>query len=219
MAMPVYMVQSGDNPSKIARKFGMTLEQLQRANPGLCEYGTTNCRVLFPGQALNVAGESAPAAPAAPAVAQPAGFNAPPPWMQIAIMEQGGREWGTGADNPRILEYLKSVGIGGALLKDETAWCAAFGYWCLWMAGYPGKKSGRVADWHDWGRPVIPAYGAVCLLQPLATDQASSGHLGFLHAMDEKNVWLLSGNSANQVRISAYPKSKLIANAPFRWPY
>jgi hypothetical protein len=50
-------------------------------------------------------------------------------------------------------------------------------------------------------------------------DQAGSGHIGFLHAEDDTNVWLLSGNSHNQVRIAAYPKSKLIANAPFRWAY
>ena len=47
----------------------------------------------------------------------------------------------------------------------------------------------------------------------------ASGHIGFLHAMDATNVWLLSGNSKNQVRISAYPRSKLIHNAPYRWPY
>ena len=51
------------------------------------------------------------------------------------------------------------------------------------------------------------------------TDQANSGHIGFLHAMDATNVWLLSGNSKNQVRIAAYPKNKLIHNAPYRWPF
>ncbi len=69
-----------------------------------------------------------------------------------------------------------------------------------------------------WGRPIAPTYGAICILQPLTRDQASSGHIGFLHAMDAKNVWLLSGNSKNQVRISAYPRKKLIHNAPYRWP-
>ena len=31
-------------------------------------------------------------------------------------------------------------------------------------------------------------------------------------------VWLLSGNSSNSVRISAYSQSKLIDTNPFRWP-
>jgi hypothetical protein len=56
-------------------------------------------------------------------------------------------------------------------------------------------------------------------MQPLTVDQANSGHIGFLHAMDATNVWLLSGNSKNQVRIAAYPKNKLIHNSPYRWPF
>lgn len=215
--MAQYLVQPGDNPTKIARKFGMTLEEFQAANPGLCEYGTNNCHVLFPGQAVQVAG-AVTGQPMDVPVAQPVSFNAPPPWMQIAIMEQGVKEWSGAEDNPRILEYLRSTGIGGNLLKDETAWCAAFTYWCLWKSGYPSKRSARVSDWWGWGRDVGPTYGAICILQPLTVDQAGSGHIGFLHAMDETNVWLLSGNSANQVRISAYPKNKLIHNSPYRWP-
>lgn len=216
--MAQYVVQPGDNPTKIARKFGMTLSQFQKLNPGLCEYGTNNCKVLFPGQLLAVTGEVTGQPMEAP-VAQPVSFNAPPPWMQIAIMEQGVQEWPGDKHNPRILEYLRSVGISGSLLKDETAWCAAFTYWCLWKSGYPGQRSARVSDWWGWGRPVAATYGAICILQPLTTDQASSGHIGFLHAMDATNVWLLSGNSANQVRISAYPRNKLIHNSPYRWPF
>jgi uncharacterized protein (TIGR02594 family) len=191
----------------------MTLAEFQQMNPGLCEYGTNNCKVLFPGQIVNVRGDDTPFVPRA----TPVDFNAPPPWMQIAIMEQGVQEWGQG-DNPRILEYLRSTGIAGSMLKDETAWCAAFVNWCVKSSGFTGKGSARVADWHSWGRSVVPAYGSVCILQPLTVDQASSGHIGFLHAMDGDSVWLLSGNSKNQVRISAYPMSKLIAN-PFRWPF
>jgi hypothetical protein len=119
--MAQYIVQPGDNPSKIAKKFGMTLAQFQKANPELVEWGTGSWKVLFPGQVVNVAG-AVTGMPAEPAAA-PTNFAAPPPWMQIAIMEQGVQEWSQG-DNPRILEYLRSCGISGSLLKDETAWCA-----------------------------------------------------------------------------------------------
>lgn len=215
--MVPYVIQAGDNPSSIARKFGMTLLEFQAANPGLCDYGTSRCRVLFPGQVVQVAPrDRAPVAQVTSAA--PTTYMPPPPWMQIAIMEVGVQEWSGARDNPRILEYLASAGLSGTLLKDETAWCAAFAFWCLWKSGYPGQRSARVADWHAWGRPVHPAYGCICILQPLTTDQASTGHIGFLHAMDEANVWLLSGNSANRVRISAYPKAKLHPGTPFRWP-
>ncbi|HRJ07664.1 MAG TPA: TIGR02594 family protein [Prosthecobacter sp.] len=216
--MSQYIVQPGDNPSKIAKKFGLTLAQFQRLNPGLCTFGSNECRVIFPGQVVQVSGTvtGLPAEGAQPGAAGGAGFAAPPPWMQIAIMEVGVQEWQPG-DNPRIQQYLASVGLPNK--PDETAWCAAFVNWCLEQAGFRGARSGRVSDWWGWGRPVAATYGAVCILQPLGSDQATSGHIGFLHAMDATNVWLLSGNSKNSVRISAYPKNKLIHNAPYRWPY
>lgn len=215
--MAQYIVQPGDNPSKIAKKFGLTMAQFQRLNPGLCTFGTNQCKVIFPGQILQVSGTVTGVSAETPQpAAGGAGFSAPPPWMQIAIMELGVTEWGVG-DNPRIQQYLASVGLVNK--PDETAWCAAFVNWCLQQSGYRGAKSGRVSDWWGWGRPVAATYGAVCILQPLGSDQATSGHIGFLHAMDATNVWLLSGNSKNSVRISAYPKNKLIHNSPYRWPF
>ena len=216
-AMAQYSVQPGDNPSKIAKAFGMTLAQFQKLNPGLVEYGTGNWKVLFPGQIVNVNGVVTGLPPETVATA-PTSFAAPPPWMQIAIMEQGVQEWAQG-DNPRIIEYLRSCGLPASLLKDETAWCAAFVNWCILRSGYKPQGSAKVSDWWSWGRPVAATYGAIVITQSLTVDQASSGHIGFLHAMDATNVWLLSGNSKNQVRISAYPRSKLIHNAPYRWPY
>lgn len=42
-----------------------------------------------------------------------------------------------------------------------------------------------------------------------------AGHVGFLHAQGQSNVWLLS---ATRVRISAYSRDKLAAGQCFRWP-
>lgn len=215
--MSQYTVQPGDNPTKIAKKFNMTLAAFQKMNPDMVDWGTGKWKVLFPGQIVNVNGVVT-GLPAEPVTNAPTSFAAPPPWMQIAIMEVGVQEWSDG-DNPRIIEYLKSCGLTGSLLKDETAWCAAFVNWCIKRSGYQPQGSARVSDWWGWGRPVAATYGAICILQPLTVDQAGSGHIGFLHAQDATNVWLLSGNSKNQVRISAYPKSKLIHNAPYRWAF
>lgn len=213
--MAQYTVQPGDNPSVIANSFGMTLDRFHELNPDLVDYGSGNWKVMFPGQIVNIDGGGTQPDTTAEA---PTSFAAPPPWMQIAIMEVGVQEWASG-DNPRILEYLKSCGISGNLLHDETAWCAAFVNWCVKSSGYQPRGSARVSDWWSWGRPVAATYGAICILQPLTVDQAGSGHIGFLHAQDATNVWLLSGNSHNQVRIAAYPKAKLIPNNPFRWAY
>ena len=215
--MSQYIVQPGDYPSKIAKKFGMTLDEFARLNPQL--YTSGKWQVIFPGQIVKVKGAvTGPTAPPAPppvtaSAAPPTSWPAPPPWMQAAIMELGVHEW-TPGDNPRILEYLASVGLGG---PDEKSWCAAFVNWCLRKTGFNGAGTGLVSGWHGWGRAVAPTYGAIVIFQPLSA--GASGHIGFVHALDQKNVWCLSGNSSNQVRIAPYPKAKLIHTAPYRWPY
>jgi predicted component of type VI protein secretion system len=45
-----YTIRSGDNPTKIARMFGMTLAQLEAKNPGILK----NARRLKPGAAVNI---------------------------------------------------------------------------------------------------------------------------------------------------------------------
>jgi uncharacterized protein (TIGR02594 family) len=215
--MATYIVQPGDYPGKIAKKFGMTLAAFAQMNPHI--YTSGKWQVIFPGQTVYVSGPvTGPGAPppspaGGSANAAPPSWPMPPPWMQVAIMEMGVHEWNPG-DNPRILEYLAHVGLSG---PDEKSWCAAFLNWCLGKAGFQGANSGMASDWFGWGRAVAPTYGAIVLFQPLAA--GASGHVGLLHALDQKNVWCLSGNSQNQVRIAAYPKSKLIHTAPYRWPY
>jgi hypothetical protein len=45
-----YTIRAGDNPTKIARMFGMTLAELERKNPGILK----NARRLRPGAAVNI---------------------------------------------------------------------------------------------------------------------------------------------------------------------
>lgn len=212
--MAAYMIQSGDTPMGIARKFAMSFDDFKAMNPGLCD-ASNHCRVLFPGQVVQVAGQGGGAA--APAQQQPvqqaAGFvPQAPPWMEVALREQNVAEWNPG-DNPRILEYLASVGVRGT---DETSWCAAFVNWCLRKSGFRGHNTGLAGQWISFGRAVAPTYGCIVVTQPLAA--GASGHVGFLHALDQSNVWLLSGNSANRVRIAAYSRAKLAPGQCFRWP-
>ena len=64
----------------------------------------------------------------------PADFT-PFPWMEYALQEYGTREIAGRRSNPRVEEYLRSVGNHGS---DETAWCSAFVNWCMEQAGIRG---------------------------------------------------------------------------------
>lgn len=210
--MAAYVIQPGDTPMGIARKSGMSFDAFKAMNPGLCD-ANNHCRVLFPGQVLQVIPQGGTQQPAGTPAQPDAGFvPKAPPWMEVALREQGVAEWNPG-DNPRIIEYLASVGVRGG---DETSWCAAFVNWCMMRSGFRGHGTGLAGRWISYGRGIVPAYGCVVVLQPLSA--GASGHVGFLHAMDQTNVWLLSGNSANRVRLSAYSRGKLAAGQCFRWP-
>ncbi len=209
--MAQYLVRKGDYPMKIARDFGISFEQFSAMNPGLCV--GDQCRVLYVGEILNVPDRPVAVAPVVQPSYQPVGaFAGSPPWMEVAKGELGQHEWAVG-DNPRILQYLASVGLSG---PDEKSWCGAFVNWCLRVSGSPSANTGLASAWVNWGRAVRPVYGAITVLKPLAA--GASGHVGFLHAIVGNQVWLLSGNSANSVRLAPYDRSKLYNATPFRWP-
>lgn len=218
--MALYSVQPGDYPMKIAKKFGISFDQFSAMNPGLCV--GTQCQVLHPGQMVNVPGAGqgggggipvAQPVPQQPVFQPQSASTGSAPWMAIANREIGVAELPNG-NNPRILQYLASVGLGNK--PDETSWCGAFVNWCLRSSGYPSANTGLAAAWGTWGRPVQPTYGAITVTKPLAA--GASGHVGFLHAIVGNKIWLLSGNSGNSVRLHGYDQSLLIENAPFRWP-
>jgi uncharacterized protein (TIGR02594 family) len=206
---------------RVAAKLGLSFEQFKQMNPGLCS--GNRCYPIYPGQVLNAPPPSfygmhgQPSQPAPQPRPQPVVHRPAPsgncPWMQVAQGEVGTQEWNQG-DNPRVLGYLRSLNLRGG---DEVPWCGAFVHWCLTQAGAPSAKTGLAAAWSRFGRSVQPVYGAITVLKP--TEPGHSGHVGFLHAMESSRVWLLSGNSSNRVRISAYPRERLIDSAAFRWPY
>src|SRR5437868_4734207 len=87
----------------------------------------------------------------------------PFPWMQYALQEYGEREVPGPQSNPRILEFLRSVGNNGG---DETAWCSAFANWCMTQAGIRGTGMANARSWLTWSNYCLarPAYGAVTIL-------------------------------------------------------
>ncbi len=128
----------------------------------------------------------------------------------LALSQFGIRETPGRNDNPEVLKYFDELGFDGSKLKDETSWCSAFINWCCKMAGlsYSGKLTAR--SWLNVGRKVIqPQIGDVVIFWR-ESRKSWKGHVGFYMRETEKYIYVLGGNQSNQVKISKYPKYRLL---------
>ena len=124
---------------------------------------------------------------------------------QIGIKEIVGRK-----DNPKILKYFDEIGFNGKKLKDETAWCSAFVNWVCKKSKLPytGKLTAR--SWLKIGRHVNqPRLGDVVVFWR-ESPGSWKGHVAFFIRETPSWVYVLGGNQNNQVKISAYPKKRLL---------
>ena len=122
---------------------------------------------------------------------------------QYGIKEIAGKE-----DNPEVLKYFEAVGFGS--LKDETAWCSAFMNWVAIKAGADHSGELTARSWLKVGRPVkVPKIGDITVLWRVSPD-SWKGHVGLYIREHRGWIYLLGGNQSNQVKISAYPRHRLL---------
>jgi uncharacterized protein (TIGR02594 family) len=155
------------------------------------------------------------------------------PWLPIAVREYGVEEVVGKFSNPRIDEYLTTVGASG----DETSWCSAFAKWRVLQAraSHPTKPdlkkvNAAARSWHlgSWGADVTataPLASIVVLwrrrkaTEPGFTEvdrsgtpeqvqaKGSGGHVGFLaspYRPGDTQISLLGGNQSNRVCKATY---------------
>lgn len=139
-------------------------------------------------------------------------MNRLPFWLTLAIDELGVKEVPGLATNPRIAEYLETVGMPG---NDEIAWCSAFMNWDMKMSFIKGTGSPMARSWCTWGIPVELRRGAVVVFK--RGDNPIYGHVSL--ALDfspgENLVYCIGGNQRNRVAVTAYPTQDIVA---IRWP-
>ncbi len=135
-----------------------------------------------------------------------------PPYYATALGEKGVKEFAGEADNPRIVEYLRTTRLPeGMASEDETAWCSAFVNWCMERAGLEGTKSAAARSWITWGEGIDdPTPGCVVVLWR-KTLTSPFGHVGFFVRKDGDQLYLLGGNQKNSVSIQPYPEHRLLA--------
>lgn len=130
--------------------------------------------------------------------------------IELALTQYRFKEIAGKQDNPEILKYFDEIGFNGSRLKDETAWCSAFVNWVCKKTGleYTGKLNAR--SWLKIGKKTInPELGDVVVFWR-ESPKSWKGHVAFFIRETKNWVFVLGGNQNNQVKISAYPKNRLL---------
>jgi uncharacterized protein (TIGR02594 family) len=134
-------------------------------------------------------------------------------WLNEAWRELGEAERAGARENPRIVAMFRDVGHP-EVVRDETAWCAAFCGACLERAGIASTRSLLARSYLKWGASLIaPRIGAIAVLT--RGSDPGKGHVGFWLGETDDDVILLGGNQKNAVSVQRFPKSRLLA---LRWP-
>lgn len=129
----------------------------------------------------------------------------------------GLKEVGGSMDNPQIMAML-NLDMSWPE-NDEVPWCSAFANYVCWLARLPRSKDLRARSWLTVGKG-IPLDGAepgdIVVLQRGSGDQPgpeivdAPGHVGFYAGRFGEFIEVLGGNQSDTVKISRYPKSRLL---------
>ena len=131
----------------------------------------------------------------------------------IGIQEVGGS-----LDNPQIMAMLKLDNQWPE--HDEVPWCSGFANYVCWLLHLPRSKDLRARSWLEVGRNVPlseaqPGFDVVVLKrgrgeQPGPEVINAPGHVGFFAGLDGELIEVLGGNQSDTVKVSRYPKSRLL---------
>jgi len=127
---------------------------------------------------------------------------------------QANRELGVqeGENNPRIIEYLRTVNLDESEMEESTPWCSAFVNFCLQKSGGRGTHNAMARSFLTWGRKLTtPEDGCIVVLWRGSPD-SDSGHVGFFcgYSQDGSQVKILGGNENNMVMVKEYPSNRIL---------
>lgn len=137
--------------------------------------------------------------------------------FDIAQRFVGIKEVGGSVDNPQIMAMLKLDNDWPE--ADEVPWCSAFVNYICWLLRLPRSKSLRARSWLQVGRGIQldeAVAGDVVVLTRGSGDQPgpevieAPGHVGFYAGRFGEFIEVLGGNQSDTVKVSRYPKSRLL---------
>lgn len=130
----------------------------------------------------------------------------------IGIKEIGGQ-----VDNPQIMAMLRLDNSWPQ--NDEVPWCSGFANYICWLARLPRSKDLRARSWLRIGKGIpleAASPGDIIILKRGSGDQPGAevidapGHVGFYAGRFDDFIEVLGGNQSDTVKISRYPKSRLL---------
>lgn len=138
-----------------------------------------------------------------------------PLWLLKAESYEGLQEIKGPQHNPEILDFWKSIKLGG-IKNDETAWCAAFVGACLEKVGIKSTRSESARSYEKYGVKLEgPAVG--CIVTFWRTNPNShEGHVGYVEGKDKNgNLIVLGGNQADAVNKKPFSVTRVLS---YSWP-
>lgn len=126
-----------------------------------------------------------------------------------AMTQYGVKEIVGAKGNPQVLRYFMVSGHSW-VKNDELAWCSAFVNWCAREEFYESTGKLNARSWLDVGFEVrTPEIGDLVILWR-KNKTGPYGHVGFFVNELDGYLYILGGNQANMVKISAYRKGRLL---------
>lgn len=129
---------------------------------------------------------------------------------EIALSQYGIKEIVGSKDNPEVLKYFDEIGFDGSKLKDETSWCSAFVNWVAKKSNKDYTKRLDARSWLKVGKETNQPEPGDIVVFWRESPKSWKGHVGFYVNETKEYINVLGGNQSNQVKISAYPKSRLL---------
>jgi uncharacterized protein (TIGR02594 family) len=138
--------------------------------------------------------------------------------FDIAQRFTGTKEIEGSMDNPQLMAMLTLDNKWPE--DDEVPWCSAFVNYVCWLLRLPRSKSLRARSWLNVGRGIplesaVSGFDIVVLkrgsgIQPGPEVTDAPGHVGFYAGQNEGIVELLGGNQSDQVKVSRYPRDRIL---------
>lgn len=119
-------------------------------------------------------------------------------------------------NNPMILRWAKSIGLGEVYKADSVAWCGLTVAYAAAQAGWDHAPRGNALwarNWALWGSAADrPMLGDV-----LVFVRGNGGHVGLYVAEDASAFHVIGGNQGDSVSIKRIAKTRLLAARRCPW--